>query len=288
MMYLNREGIVKRRSWALVMSAKFVFALFIFLLTGFLFAQDYSELRDESLPAGSGGIAQGGSLPGVSSPGVSSPGGLSPDFQRGEELFLRNRPAEAVGFLEKTAAAEPSNIPAALYLAMAYEQLGRADNAIAVYKRILPTGGAYTALIAYNLANAYYAKGTAVFAEQFYTRAIEADPGYASAYLNRANTRIKTGALKDAIPDYELYLTLEPASPKRPRIERLISLIREEEAAVERRRLAAEAAALAEEERRRQLIDEVSASLQAAAEETQGFTAGSEDITGYEGEFELE
>jgi tetratricopeptide (TPR) repeat protein len=220
--------------------------------------------------------------------GGSSQGGPSPDFRQGEELFLRNRPAEAVAFLEKANAAEPANISAALYLAMAYEQLGRADNAIAVYKRVLPIGGEYTALIAFNLGNAYYAKGTAVFAEQFYTAAIEADPGYASAYLNRANTRIKTGALKDAVPDYELYLALEPASSKRPQIERLISLIEEEAAAVERRRLAAEAAARAEAEKRQQLLDEVSASLQAAAEETQGFTAGSEDLTGYEGEFELE
>jgi tetratricopeptide (TPR) repeat protein len=258
-----------------------IFMLFV-LLAGFLFAQNPASpgfqaespqdgvLRDE--------VSQGGALP----------DGVSPDFRQGEELFLRNRPAEAVAFLEKTNAAEPANITAALYLAMAYEQLDRADNAIAVYRRILPVGGDYTALIAFNLGNAYYAKGTAVFAEQFYTRAIEANPAYASAYLNRANTRIKTGAFKDAVPDYQLYLTLEPASPKRPQIERLISLVEEEAAAAERRRLAAEAAARAEEERRRQLIDEVSASLQATAEETQGFTAGSEDITGYEGEFELE
>ncbi|MDR0402937.1 MAG: tetratricopeptide repeat protein [Treponema sp.] len=250
-----------------------------FLITGVLFAQN-PGIRDGSSP--------GGTSPGGSSQGGTSPGGSSPDFRQGEELFLRNRPAEAVGFLEKVNAAEPANIPAALYLAMAYEQLGRADNAIAVYRRILPAGGEYTALIAFNLGNVYYAKGTAAFAEQFYTQAIEADPGYASAYLNRANTRIKTGALAEAVPDYELYLALEPASSKRPQIERLISLVEEEAAAAERHRLAVEAAARAEEERRRQLIDEVSASLQAAAEETQGFTAGSEDVTGYEGEFELE
>jgi tetratricopeptide (TPR) repeat protein len=236
--------------------------MFFVLGTGFVFAQN-------GAPDGS----------------LSGPGG---DFRQGEELFLRNRPAEALGFLERTNIAEPANVPAALYLAMAYEQLGRADNAIDVYRRILPSGGKYTALIAYNLGNVYYSKGTAVFAEQFYTRAIETDPGYASAYLNRANTRVKTGALKDAVPDYQLYLTLEPASPKRPRIERLISLIEEEEAAAEQRKAAAEAAARAEAERRQRLIDEVSASLQAAAEETQGFTAGSENVTGYDGEFELE
>ena len=228
-----------------------------FFLAGLVFAQN-PGFRDAP-----GGLSGGSSQ---NAPAGPSQGEASPDFRRGEELFLRNRPAEAVVFLEKTNAAEPANITAALYLAMAYEQLGRADNAIAVYKRILPIGGEYTALIAFNLGNVYYAKGTAIFAEQFYTKAIEIDPGYASAYLNRANTRIKTGALKDAVPDYQLYLALEPASSKRPQIERLISLIEEEAAAVERRRLAAEAAAQAEAERRQQLIDDVSASLQAAAE----------------------
>jgi tetratricopeptide (TPR) repeat protein len=255
-----------------------LYCIFV-LLGGFVFAQN---------PGFQGGSPQGGPSQGGPSQGGPSQGGPSPDFRQGEELFLRNRPAEAVAFLEKVNAAEPANISAALYLAMAYEQLGREDNAIAVYRRILPIGGEHTALVAFNLGNAYYAKGTAVFAEQFYTRAIEADPGYASAYLNRANTRIKTGALREALPDYELYLALEPASPKRPQIERLISLVEEEAASAERRKLAAEAAARAEEEKRRQLIDEVSASLQAAAEETEGFTAGSEDLTGYEGEFELE
>ena len=212
----------------------------------------------------------------------------SADFQRGEELFLHNKPSEAVGFLEKAHNAEPANITVGLYLATVYEQLGRIDNAIAVYRRILPTAGEQTAIIAYNLGNAYYNKGTSSFAEQFYSRAIEADPGYASAYLNRANTRIKTGAIKDAVPDYEMYLALEPASSKRPQIERLISLIEEEALAVERRRLAAQSAAREKEEKRLRLLDEISASLLAAAEETQGFQADSEDATSYDGEFELE
>jgi tetratricopeptide (TPR) repeat protein len=210
------------------------------------------------------------------------------DFARGEDLFLRDRPTEAVRFLEPAYAADPANVKAGLYLGMAYEQLRRVDDAIAVYRKLLPRGGGQTALIAYNLGNAYYAKGTASFAEQYYTEAIQADPGYASAYLNRANTRIKTGALKEAIPDYEFFLTLEPRSPKRTRIERLVSLLQEEFAAEENRRFMAEEAARQEEERKRRLLEEVSASLQAGAADTQGFSAGAEDVTGYNGEFELE
>jgi hypothetical protein len=99
---------------------------------------------------------------------------------------------------------------------------------------------------------------------------------------------VKSGALKDAVPDYELYLSLEPLSPKRQEIERLLSFIREEFAAEERRKLLAEEQARQEAERKRRLLEEVSASLQAAAEESTGLSAGAEKVQGYDGEFELE
>jgi tetratricopeptide (TPR) repeat protein len=210
----------------------------------------------------------------------------SPGFQKGEELFLRNKPAEALPYLEE-AATDSANITAGLYLAMSYEQLGRIDNAIAVYRRILPSGGEHTALIAFNLGNACYNNGTADFAEQYFTRAIEADPGYAPAYLNRANTRIKTGAIKDALLDYEFYLALEPTSPKRSQVERLISLIEQETAGGGRGQAAGGPAVLTDAERRR-MLEEVSASLQDAAKKTTGIQAESEDAAGYEGKFELE
>jgi hypothetical protein len=50
----------------------------------------------------------------------------------------------------------------------------------------------------------------------------------------------------------------------------------------------AEAQAKADEERRRRLLEEVSASLQAAAEDSRGISSGAEDVLGYDGEFELE
>jgi tetratricopeptide (TPR) repeat protein len=209
-------------------------------------------------------------------------------FARGEELFMQNKPGEALEFLEAAAEEDPAHVQAFLYLGIAYQQLNRIDEAIAVYQKILPRAGTGTAKIAFNLGNAYFAKGNASFARQYYTQAIETDSAYASAYLNRANTLIKTGDLKEAIGDYESYLTLEPRSEKRPQIEKLIAFIRDEFAAEERRRILAEEAARQEAERRQRLLDEISASLQAAAEESEGLSAGTEDVQGYEGEFELE
>ena len=210
------------------------------------------------------------------------------DFNKGEELFLQNKPAEAVTYLEKVVAGDPAFVKAALYLGITYQQLGKFDEAIAVYKKILPRAGNQAALISYNLGNVYFSKGNASFAEQYYTQAIGLDPAYASAYLNRANTRVKNGNFAEGITDYQEYLALDPSSPKRPQIEALISFINDEVAAEEQRKLIAEAAAKAEAERRQRLLDEVSASLQAAAEETQGLSSGSENVEGYEGEFELE
>ena len=211
-----------------------------------------------------------------------------PDFARGEELFMQNKPGEALPFLEKAFVADQNHLEGALYLAMCYEQLEKFDEAITIYRKILPSGGNKEALIACNLGNLYFKKGSNSFAEQYYTQAIRSDPAYASAWLNRGNVRVKTGSLRDALPDYEHYLRLEPGSPQRSRIEKLISLIQEEFAAEEIRKLMVEEAARAEAERRQRLIDEVSASLQAQADEAEGIAAGAEDLSGYELEFELE
>jgi tetratricopeptide (TPR) repeat protein len=209
-------------------------------------------------------------------------------FSRGEDLFLRNKPGEALPFLEAAVVEDPVHIQAFYYLGMAYQQLDRLEDAITAYQDILPRAGDETSRVAYNLGNLWYAKGDADTARQYYTLSIEADPAHASAYLNRANAEVRARALREAITDYEVYLSLEPRSPKRPRIEQLLAFIREEFAGEERRRLVAEQQSRIEAERKRRLLEEVSASLHSAAEDIQGVSAGSEDVQGYEGEFELE
>jgi tetratricopeptide (TPR) repeat protein len=214
--------------------------------------------------------------------------GAQTSFSRGEDFFMQNKPQEAVPFLENAILENPDEMKAYLYLGIAYHQLERPDDAVAVYLKALPRAGNETARIAYNLGNLYFSLGKSDSAEHYYTQAVAADPAYAAAYLNRANTRIKTGALKEALPDYEYFLSLEPHSPKRSQIERLIAVVRSDFAAEERQRLLAEEAARAEAVRRQRLLEEVSASLQAAAEETRGLSSGAEAVQGYESEFELE
>ena len=187
-------------------------------------------------------------------------------FARGEELFMQNRPQEALRYLEAAVAEDPAHVQAFLYLGIVYLQMNRIDDAIAIYTRILPRGGIETARIAFNLGNAYFMRGDPVLARRYFTMAIEANPSFASAYLNRANTLIRTGDLAEAIIDYETYLSLQPASPQREQVTRLIAFIREEFVAEEQRRAVAAAAVRAAEEAARQEVERAAAAVRAAEE----------------------
>jgi tetratricopeptide (TPR) repeat protein len=149
-------------------------------------------------------------------------------FSQGEALFMQNKPADALGYLEAAVSDTDAPVQAFLYLGMAYQQLNRLDDALAVYEKVLPSAGDDTALVAYTLGNVYYSKGDFPSAEQCYTQALAADASYASAYLNRANTRLRTGAVGEAAADFEQYLTLEAATPKRPQIEQILAAIQKE------------------------------------------------------------
>jgi len=201
---------------------------------------------------------------------------------------MQNKPAEAVVFLENAAADEPAKTVTWLYLGIVYEQLNRPDEAIATYRRILPLAGSLSANVANNLGNVYFQRGNIEMAEQYYTQAIGFNSVFSRAYLGRANTRTKAGNLRNAVSDYEQYLTLEPRSAQRAKIEQLIGIIRAEFAAEERKKILAaeEEKRLAEE--RQKLLDSVSASLQSAADSSKGISTGTEGVEAYQGNFELE
>jgi len=210
------------------------------------------------------------------------------NLTRGEELLMQNNPSQAVGFLERALAEDPANVNTYLYLGIVYEQLDRTNDAIAIYTRVLPRAGNLSASVANNLGNVYFQRGNNEEAERFYTQAISFNSGFPNAYLGRANTRIKSGQLINAVGDYEQYLRLEPRSGQRENIERLINLIRSEIAAEEMRRVMA-----AEEERRlaeerARLLETVSASLQSLSGSSHGISSGAEGVEQYDGEFILE
>jgi tetratricopeptide (TPR) repeat protein len=142
--------------------------------------------------------------------------------------------------------------------------------------------------VANNLGNVYFQMGNNEMAEQYYSQALGFNSVFSKAYLGRANTRIKTGNLRTAVSDYEQYLTLEPNSSQRPKIEQLVSLIRSEFAAEERRKIFAEEEARMAAEERQRLLDSVSASLHSAADLSKSLSSGAESVEQYDGEFELD
>ena len=208
------------------------------------------------------------------------------NLAKGEEFLMQNNPAQAVLYLERALAEDSANVTAYLYLGIVYEQLGRTNDAINVYTRVLPRAGNLSANVAGNLGNVYFTRGNIEEAEKFYTQALAFNSKYPSAYLGRANTRIKSGQLLSAVTDYEQYLTLEPRSSQRDNIERLISLIRTEIATEEmKKQLAAEEAKRIEVERQK-LLDSVSASLQSLS--SKSISSGAESVEQYSGDFELD
>jgi len=209
-------------------------------------------------------------------------------FAKGEDLLMQNKPAQAEDYLMQAISYDPANPITYLYLGIVYEQLGRSEEAITVYRRVLPMAGKLSANVANNLGNVYFQTGNTETAEQYYTQAISFDMGYSSAYLGRANTRIKMGNLQNAISDYEQYLRLEPRSPQRVKIEQLVNLIRMEAAKAEMKRLLAEEEARRLAEERQKLLDSVSASLQSGASSGTGLSSGTESVEIYDGEFELD
>jgi len=210
------------------------------------------------------------------------------NFSKGETLLMQNKPAEAVIYLENAVLDDNFNVNAYLYLGIVYEQLDRPTEAATIYRRLLPMAGSYSANVANNLGNVYFQIGNNEMAEQYYSQAIGFNSAFSKAYLGRANTRVKTGNLKNAISDYEQYLTLEPRSIQKSKIEQLIALIKSEFAAEERRKIIAEEEARRLAEERQKLLDSVSASLHSAADLSKSLSSGAESVEQYDGQFELD
>jgi len=203
-------------------------------------------------------------------------------FHTGEELFLQNKPSDAIEHLEAAIREDPAHVQAFIYLGIAYQQLNRPTDAITVYLRILPRAGADAPKVAYNLANAYFSAGFIDEALTFYSQALKADPSLSSAYLNRANSLVRKGSKREAINDYQKYLELEPESVQKGEIERLINFILSEFAEEERLKAQAEDNSRTEADRRQRFIEEVASSLQSLAEDSMIFSSWAPDIESFD------
>lgn len=246
----------------------------------------------------------------------AAPLGASELFEQGEDLIRRNRPGEAAAVLRSALQEDPSNPQTYLYLALVYEQLERHEDAVAILERGMSVAGMPRARAAFNMANNLRAMGDDQGALAAYESALSTNPGYAPAILNRANTHVSLGNFDQAIADYSRYLSLQPDTPQRESIERMMQALageiqaerlrqeeeerrireqeerarREEEErrlAEERRRQEEEARRAEAERRRQELLGSVLNSLNSANTETTNLSAENEEIEQTDDELDI-
>lgn len=208
-------------------------------------------------------------------------------FKDGLELFMRDKSNEAIALFQKALREDPKAEKPYLYLGLCYWKDARLDEAIAILRRGQALNGELAYAFAYNLGNCYYRQGKNAFAEDLYSEALGKLSSHAESYLNRANARMNQKKYNEAIEDFERYLSLAPASPKRPDIERVVALLRESQAETDRKKAEAEREKAAEEARKLKLIEDVTNSLKDAAADTQSLSAGAEGAQGYDDESQL-
>lgn len=201
--------------------------------------------------------------------------GASEFFDKGQALFVQNKPQDARPLLESALNDDPANEKVYLYLGIIYQQLGNTQQAIDILKRGLAVATAYRELFYYNIGNDLFTRKDFATAEEMYTSAIAANKSLPDSYLNRANTRMQLQNLDGALSDYTLFLQLAPQDPQRPAIERLISLLRK----VQDDKLAAAQAEQAKREaelaRQKALMNDILNSLNNAGDSTKNLSVDS-------------
>jgi tetratricopeptide (TPR) repeat protein len=191
--------------------------------------------------------------------------GASDFFDRGEALFVQNKPRDAQPLLESALNDDPTNEKTYLYLGIIYQQLGDPQKAIDILKRGLDVATAHKDLFYYNMGNDYYTRNDFKSAEQVYGQALAANKSLSSCYLNRANARLQLKDFTGSLADYVLYLQLQPQDPQRPNIEKVIALLRKT-MDDQQKAQAAEAA------KQQALMDEVLKSLNNAGDDTKNLS----------------
>lgn len=208
-------------------------------------------------------------------------------LEKGEQLYLENRFQEALPVLESAMVQHPQNERIYLYLGTVYEELGMYEKAISVLQRGAIVAEVYSDLMYFNIGNNLFKQEKNALADEMYSRAIEINPRFAEAYLNRANNRVKYGEHAAAIDDYTVYLNLKPDNRQRESIEKMIALLSAQiEAELERLR-EEEEKRLAEEAKQRELLNEVLNSLQKASKETKNLGVETEEIEEVETETDI-
>lgn len=211
-----------------------------------------------------------------------------PDIRKqAVELFMDNKPVEAIPLLKNALQQYPDDPDLYMYLATSYEQMENYEAALQTCRDALSKVQGKKASFHYNMGNIYQKMKEYEKAVESYDRTIALDPNFESAYLNRANVLVRNLKYDDALADYRLYLSLDPKTAQKENIEKMISLLSEKIVTAEKARLEEEKRRREEEQRRQELLKQVLNSLEESGEETKNISAGTGEVKEYDQNFDI-
>lgn len=237
-------------------------------------------------------------------------------WEKGRDAFNFNKPQEAAILLELALGENPENVNAYLYLAVAYEQLGKYDKAVFTLQSAYEKGLGEAHVLRYNIANNYMRMGNSDQAIEAYTLSLADKSDYGLSYFNRANAYIRQMKLAEAKADYLSFIATSPQHSRVPDARKMLAAIDEEVLALEqakalaeqrrieeeKRKQTAEEQKLAEEEkkrlaqlsaaeeeaRRKRLLSTVFENLELAQDEQLNLGGGSESVNSEEDQYKRE
>jgi Tfp pilus assembly protein PilF len=207
-------------------------------------------------------------------------------LDQGIKAFRETKTTQAASLLETALKEEPGNDKVHLYLGIVYQVTGQTDKAEKIMIQGIELAGPNRNQLRFNLGNLYFSRERYAEAARYYGEIIGSGGEYVPrATLNRANVGMKTGQYKQAVADYESYLVLDPETPQRGNIEKLLALLRDQITREEDQIRIAEENRIAEEKRRQEeearqqaLLNDILGDLDSAGGDTTNYTAGSENI----------
>jgi len=112
-------------------------------------------------------------------------------LDQGDGCPSRDDAAKAKSLLLAALNQNPQDERAYLYLGIADMQLGDYSAALEQLKAGLTVSQQYTYAFYFDIGNIYFIQGQNTLAEGMYSLAIQKDPSFADAFLNRANARMR-------------------------------------------------------------------------------------------------
>ncbi len=200
-------------------------------------------------------------------------------FKQGLDAFQWQKTADAAVFFEKSVDANPLSDEYLLYLGICYHNMGQLDNAESAYTRGISVHGPRYERLLLNRGNLRMSMGrTASAVEDFEMLVNNNGRLAASAMLNRANLNVNSGEYPNALADYSSYLEMEPETPQREVIEKMIGLLGVSIKAEQERLRQEEEARLAAEAAEAARMEELLKSLSESGSDTTNIEAGTEDV----------